>query len=104
MWKDAVRPAKGGTSLLIEVVPGSGRDAVTGYDEWRGRVKVAVTAQAKDGEANEAVVELFSDVLGVPETDVRISAGHKSRQKTLLVSGIGASEVIKRLEAVLGPG
>ena len=41
-----------------------------------------------DGAANEALVELLAESLGVPRRAVRIVAGESSRSKTVDVDGV----------------
>ncbi|KAH7382807.1 hypothetical protein BKA64DRAFT_169702 [Cadophora sp. MPI-SDFR-AT-0126] len=50
-------------------------------------IEVRVSAQPRDGEANKAVKELFSDVLNCPKSDVEVIRGLKSRDKTVAVAG-----------------
>ncbi|KAI9796442.1 MAG: hypothetical protein M1825_000621 [Sarcosagium campestre] len=74
--------------LTCHVKPGaaSKREGVVAVTE--SQIEVCVAAQARDGEANKAVRELISTVLGVPKSSVDISKGHKSRDKTIVVSGL----------------
>ncbi|KUJ10667.1 YggU-like protein [Mollisia scopiformis] len=51
-------------------------------------IEVCVAAQAKDGEANKAVREVFSDALKCPKSDVGVVRGFKSRDKTIAVTSI----------------
>lgn len=45
--------------------------------------RIAVRAPAQDGQANQAVIELFADYLGVTKSAVKIIRGHSSRHKLL---------------------
>ena len=100
MWSSVVVDSKEGIKILIEVVPGSSISGITGYDEWRKRIKLNVRAKARDGEANSEVVSLLSDLFGASAI---ITAGRKSRQKTVLISEIDKGMIIKKLEEHLGP-
>ncbi|KAF8866122.1 YggU-like protein [Acephala macrosclerotiorum] len=51
-------------------------------------IEVCVLAQPKDGEANKAVREVFSDLLRRPKSDVEVIRGLKSRDKTIAIAGI----------------
>ena len=49
-------------------------------------IEVCVAAQARDGEANKAVTNVIADALGVPKSDVEVTKGMKSREKTIAVN------------------
>ena len=46
-------------------------------------LEVAVQAAPERGKANEAVLKLIAEYLGVPAYDVRIVSGASSRQKVI---------------------
>lgn len=73
------------------MIPGAKRAAVVGRhgDAW----KVRVTAPPERGAANDAVVRLLADALGVPARDVTIVSGHGRREKTVEVAGTDAARV-----------
>ncbi|MGZ8686827.1 MAG: DUF167 domain-containing protein [Gaiellaceae bacterium] len=83
--------------LRLRVSPGATRAAVVGRygDAW----KVRVTAAPERGRANDDVVELIADSLGVVRPDVRLVAGLSSRDKVVELSGITFEEAERRLEA-----
>ena len=54
-------------------------------------MKVYVTAPPEDGHANEAVVEVIADWLGVKRRDVEIVRGATSRNKIVRVTGAGTT-------------
>jgi hypothetical protein len=69
--------------LQLKVVPKASRDRVVG---WVGdRLKVQATAAPERGKANEAVVEVLAEALGLPRNHVRIVAGDTSPLKTVEV-------------------
>jgi uncharacterized protein YggU (UPF0235/DUF167 family) len=81
--------------LVVKVTPGASRDAVVG---WLGdAVKVAVREPAERGRANAAVERLLAVSLGVPAASVRIAAGGSSARKVVVVDGLEAGEVHRRL-------
>ncbi|KAF4625965.1 hypothetical protein G7Y89_g12198 [Cudoniella acicularis] len=51
-------------------------------------IEICVSAQARDGEANKAVREVFSSILKCPKSDVEVIRGMKSRDKTVAICGI----------------
>jgi uncharacterized protein (TIGR00251 family) len=52
-----------------------------------GSLKVYVTAPPEDGRANEAVVDIIAEWLGVKRRDVEIVRGATSRNKVVRVTG-----------------
>ncbi len=55
-----------------------------------------MTAPAVEGAANNALVRLLSEELGVARRDVRIVAGAGSREKLVVVEGINAEAIVAR--------
>jgi len=60
-------------------------------------LKVAVTAVAEGGKANEAVLALLAREWGLANRDLAIVAGRKDRRKTVVVAG-DPTQVLARLE------
>ncbi len=89
-----IKETKEGTLLFIHVQPKAKKNAIEGVDEWRGRLKVKVKAPPVEGKANKEVVKFFSKLLGA---EVEIVKGETNREKDLLVRGLKAEEVKKRL-------
>jgi hypothetical protein len=67
--------------LRVRVTPGARRSEVVGKlgDTW----KVRVHAAPERGRANAAVVELLAVTLGVPRGELRVVAGHATRDKVV---------------------
>jgi uncharacterized protein (TIGR00251 family) len=88
--------------LALRVQPGAKRNALLARlasGEW----KVAVAAPPLEGRANEAVVELVSELLGVKRRQVTVAKGTSSRSKLVEVEGVSEAEAEARLTAAL-PG
>ncbi len=86
--------------VAVRVQPGARRNALLdrlATGEWT----LAVTAPPEDGRANEAVVELVADLLGVKRREVQVARGASSRAKTIEVAGLDADEAERRLAAAL---
>jgi uncharacterized protein len=83
------RTAAGGLRVHVHASPKSSRDGVEGVTETADgpALKVRVRAVARDGEANRAVAAVVAEWLGVPKSRVEVTAGSKSRFKTLAVAG-----------------
>ena len=88
------------TRLELRVVPGASRPGVVGRygDVW----KIRVAAPPENGRANEAVVALLADTLGMSRRHVSIVAGLGTRDKVLSLQGISSSELDRRLAVAAG--
>ncbi|KAK3347484.1 hypothetical protein B0H65DRAFT_150017 [Neurospora tetraspora] len=72
-------------------------------------VEICVAAQAKEGEANKAVVKVLSEALNLPKSNLEITQGLKSRAKTIAVAAPGSwvggnggeEECLERVKAYL---
>ncbi|KAF6802150.1 duf167 domain protein [Colletotrichum sojae] len=78
--------------LQCHVKPGASRvrEGVAAVTD--ATIELCVAAQAREGEANKAVVKLLSEVLGLPKSDLAITQGLKSRDKTVAVSNVKDGE------------
>ena len=86
-----------GVSFAVKVQPRARRNAVAGV--VGEAMKVQVTAPPEDGRANEAVVELLAETLGVKRRQVEILTGTTSREKVVRVTGMSRRELATRLVA-----
>jgi len=86
--------------LAVRVHPGARKDALVdrlANGEW----KVAVSAPPEGGRANDAVVELLAELLGVKRRQVVVTRGLSSRSKAVEVTGLEAGEAERRLAGAL---
>ncbi|TMD74924.1 MAG: DUF167 domain-containing protein [Chloroflexi bacterium] len=86
--------------ISVRVMPRSRKNSV----EWDGdgegeggRLKVRLTAPPVDGAANEALVALLAERLGVPKRQVVIVRGATSRLKVVEVAGLNPGDLRLRL-------
>jgi uncharacterized protein (TIGR00251 family) len=86
-----VKDVPGGADLLVLVQPRSSRATVLG--EHDGRLKIALTAPPVDGEANAALVEFVSKIIGLKKSAVELVDGATGRRKRLRLSGVSAAQV-----------
>ena len=59
--------------------------------------KLRVRAAPERGRANAEVAQLLADTLGVPPRDVRVVAGHTSRDKVVEVEHLSLEDAERRL-------
>lgn len=80
---DAVRAlADSEGRLAVRVTPGARSESVSVED---GRVLVKVRAKPQDGAANEAVLGLLADALGIATSRLRLLRGATSREKLVKI-------------------
>lgn len=84
--------------LALRVQPGAKRSALLARLA-SGEYKVAVASPPLDGRANEAVVELMSELLGVKRRQVTVARGTSSRSKRIEITGLDDAVVHARLAA-----
>ena len=80
--------------FAVRLTPRAAADRVDGVVE--GVLRVRVGAPAVEGAANNALVRLLADELGVARRDVRIVAGATSRQKLVVVDNLEADAIVAR--------
>jgi uncharacterized protein (TIGR00251 family) len=88
-----------GVLLPIRAQPGARKAGVLG--EHGGALKVGVTAPPQDGRANEAIVELIRELLGLKRSQVELVAGLKDRNKKLLIRGVTRETLTAKVNALL---
>ncbi len=72
--------------MNVKVVPGSSRDVIVG---WLGdALKLKVAAPPEKGRANEAVIALLADKLGIGPDQITILSGQTSAAKVLEIDGL----------------
>jgi uncharacterized protein len=86
------------TRLRVRVVPGAASTQLVG--RLGGAWKLRVHAAPERGRANDAVVALLAETLGLPRADVRVVAGQTTRDKLVELAGISQDEAERRLESV----
>ncbi|ONK57117.1 uncharacterized protein A4U43_C10F16790 [Asparagus officinalis] len=84
-------------SISIHAKPGSKIATITDISDEA--VGVQIDAPARDGEANAALVDFISSVLGVKKRQVSISSGSKSREKVVLIQEGPLPNTIYHLES-----
>lgn len=88
-----------GVVLPVRAQPGARKAGILG--EQAGSLKVAVTAPPEDGRANQALLELLREELGLKRSQVELLSGATSREKKFLVRGLTRAELTARLAAFL---
>lgn len=90
----------GGVLLKVRAAPGAKVEKLVGVHG--DALKIAVQAPPERGRANERLLEVLAEALGLATRALRVVQGAASRDKTVLVAGLTAAELRQRLAAQLG--
>ena len=71
-------------AFVVSLVPRASRSEIIGWSD-SGHLKIRVTSPPVDDAANRQLVKLLSKTLDVQQRQVKITAGMRSRKKTLSV-------------------
>ena len=74
------------TRLKVRVQPRASSNQILGYRD--GVLRVRLQAPPVEGAANEALVRFLADEFGVPQRQIRIVSGSKSRNKVVEVEAV----------------
>jgi uncharacterized protein (TIGR00251 family) len=80
------RKTKDGITIEVKVEPRSSKKGISGVME--NVVRVKLTAPPVGGEANEQLIEVMSEAMGVRKSDIRIVRGHSSKKKVIEIRGV----------------
>ena len=89
---------EGRSRVWIRAQPGARRSGVVGL--WNDHLKVAVRSPAEDGRANEELLDVVSEALGIRRSAVELLRGATARTKELGIA-LPADELRTRLLAAL---
>jgi uncharacterized protein (TIGR00251 family) len=81
--------------INVRVIPRSSKNAIA-WEE--GALKVRLTAPPVDGAANEALLALLSERLGLPKRDIHIVHGATRRHKTVEITGMTAEALEQKIK------
>ena len=79
------------------MIPGSSRTEIVG---WLGDcLKMKVTAPPEKGKANQAVIELLSEKLGLNQEFIAMVHGSSTQRKVIEINGITPQQLSHALPA-----
>ncbi len=88
--------AGGAVRLRLRVKPGARKAKIVG--PHGDALKLAVQAPPEDGRANEAVIALLAEILGLRKSAIEILSGQTSRDKVVAIAGLSPAEIRARLQ------
>ena len=90
-----------GSALAVRVTPRASRNEIVEMLD-DGTIKVRIAAPPVDEEANTALIEFLSDILGVPKSRLDIVAGASGRDKLIAVLDMDVETAHQRIVAHIG--
>lgn len=88
-------PHSRGCEIALTISP---RSAVNSLELGpEGTLRARITAPPVDGAANAALLRFLSKALDIPKSQLAISAGHTSRHKRILITGLSPNDLDQRL-------
>ena len=98
--KYEITDARGGAAFAVRVVTRAASAEIVGTQE-DGTLKVRlVSSPAGDPAANQELIGLLADKLGVAKDRIEIVAGANSREKVISVEGISTGDVEAKFRSV----
>ncbi len=80
----------------VKIVPGSSKTAISGTLE--NMIKIKVAAPPEKGKANQSVIDLLAQELGIKKKAVTIVSGRTSPVKRIRVIGLSAQQFRGKLD------
>ena len=98
--EDFVRTTAGGVYVKLRVSPGAKSTGIKGlYGE--GAVRISVAAPPVEGRANAEIERYLARLLRLSRSGVRVVKGAQSRDKLVVVHGLGVDEFYARVSDLL---
>src|SRR5437667_10892816 len=87
-------------TLSLRVQPRASRSAVAG---WTGDIlNIRLTEPPVEGAANAACLKFLADLLDLPQSQLEILRGERSRNKVIRIIGLTQDEIRARLSSKVG--
>jgi uncharacterized protein (TIGR00251 family) len=87
--------SNGAVTFSVKVVPRASKNQIAGVEG--DAIKVRLNAPPVEGKANDMLIAVLADALGVRRAQVEIVTGHTSRRKVVRVRGMRVQEVERKL-------
>jgi uncharacterized protein (TIGR00251 family) len=101
MHRNTVWETEDGVFLRVLVKPNSTlKNLISDVNEEI--VVVNLRSPAREGKANTELLKRMSKVLGISTGNIKLIAGRKSREKTLLISGMELKVVLRKIAEIAG--
>ena len=87
-----------GVMVSVIVSPRSSKNVIVGLAGEPQRLKVKLAAPPVDGEANEALIEYFSKLSGLPKSKLVLVRGETSKKKDIFFAGFTKARLLQILK------
>lgn len=84
-----------GIVIPVKAQAGARRNGIAG--KFAGSLRVSVTQAPERGKANDAIIEVLADQLGVRRNQIELISGPTSPQKRFRLTGIGRTDLESRI-------
>jgi hypothetical protein len=91
-----IESREGAFLLRLRVSPGARKARVKGVHG--GALKLSVCEPPERGRANEGVIRLLSEALGIPARQIELVSGHGSQDKRVAITGIDEHALRQKIE------
>jgi uncharacterized protein (TIGR00251 family) len=102
MGKSAIWKTDDGVFLKVLVRPKSTQRQLIS-DVNPDTVVVNLKSPAREGKANAELLKRMSKAFGISTGDIRLVAGHKSREKILLITGMDQEMLTGKIMEMVRP-
>jgi uncharacterized protein len=82
-------------TLRVHIVPNAKRNKIVG--EHGTAIKIKLLAPAVEGKANAALRSFLAEELKLPERNIVLERGQKSRDKLIRIEGLSEEDARRRL-------
>jgi uncharacterized protein (TIGR00251 family) len=98
-WKNALNLSNNEVQLRLHVIPDSSKPVFpAGYNIWRNSIEIKVKAEAIENKANYEVIDQIAIYFNIPQKDIRIIYGQKSREKTVAIKKIKIENIVNKIK------
>lgn len=100
MSTESIWDSERGTFIRVVVKPNS-KSKVFIEEITPDAVFLNLSGPPREGKANTELVKKLAKALGVPKAAIDLVAGHKSREKIILVAGLTRESVLQMLTEMI---
>ena len=93
-----IRSIDGGIEVRLHIQPRAKQSGIVGIHNKS--LKVKITAPPVDDAANRAIIDYFSNLLGIAKSNIKIASGMKSKEKSLQIKGVSLQSFLQTIEKI----